>query len=83
MSKAKNSTNKPVDKHADFLRVAAPRVNKVLKAIELLANTAGGAYAPRRTEVADMFATIRSKVDAVEKCYTEGNALETGFSFAD
>jgi len=81
MSKKKNESSKPVDKHADFLRVAAPRVNKVLKSIELLANTAGVAYAPTKAEVADMFATIRSKVDAVELCYTEGSSLESGFKF--
>jgi len=81
MSKKKNDTEKPVDKHADFLRVAAPRVEKVLKAVGLLANTSGAAYAPTKSEVADMFATIRSKVDDVEKCYTEGGSLESGFKF--
>jgi len=82
MSKKKNNSNKPVDKHADFLRVQTPRVNKALKAIELLANGAGAAYAPTKPEVADMFATIRSKVDTVEKCYTEGASIQGGFSFS-
>lgn len=82
MGKKKNETSKPVDKHADFLRVCTPRVRKVLKGIELLANTAGVAYAPTKAEVADMFATIRSKVNSVEKCYTEGSTLQTGFSFS-
>jgi len=81
MSKKKNEVDKPVDKHADFLRVAAPRVEKVLKAIGLLANTSGVAYAPTKGEVADMFATIRSKIDDVEKCYTEGGSLVSGFKF--
>jgi len=82
MGKKKNDTNKPVDKHSDFLRVQTPRVNKAIKAIELLANCAGAAYAPTKSEVADMFATIRSKVDIVEKCYTEGSTLESGFKFS-
>ena len=82
MGKKKNNADKPVDKHADFLRVCTPRVNKVLKSIELLANTAGVAYAPTKEEVADMFATIRSKVDAVELCYTEGSSLKSGFKFS-
>lgn len=81
MGKKKNETSKPVDKHADFLRVQTPRVNKVLKAIELLANGASAAYAPTKAEVADMFATIRQKVNDVEKCYTEGASLQRGFSF--
>ena len=82
MAKKTNSSNKPVDKHADFLRVATPRVNKAIKAIELIANQASGAYAPTKAEVADMFATIRQKVDDVEKCYTEGASLKSGFSFS-
>lgn len=82
MSKKTNSNNKPVDKHAVFLRVATPRVQKALKAIELLANTAGAAYAPTTAEVDSMFTVLRWKVDAVEKCYTEGVSLESGFSFS-
>ena len=82
MTKKNSTANKPVDKHADFLRVQTPRVNKVLNAIELLANGAGAAYAPTKAEVADMFATIRSKIDDVEKCYTEGASLQGGFSFS-
>ena len=81
MGKNKKDTNKPVDKHADFLRVQTPRVNKALKAIELLANGAGAAYAPTTAEVADMFATVRQKVNDVEKCYTEGTDLQGGFAF--
>lgn len=82
MSKKTNNSTKVVDKHADFLRVAAPRVEKILKAIDLLANTSGGAYAPTKGEVSDMFATIREKVDNVEKCYTEGASLKSGFAFS-
>jgi len=81
MAKGKNQTTKPIDKHADFLRVQTPRVSKALKAIELLSNGAGAAYAPTKSEVADMFAAIRSKVDDVEKCFTEGADLQSGFSF--
>jgi len=81
MGKKKNETSKPVDKHADFLRVVTPRVRKALKAIELLANQAGVAYAPTKAEVADMFAALRTKINDVEKCYTEGASLQTGFLF--
>jgi len=82
MSKKKNDTSKPVDKHADFLRVQTPRVSKALKAIELLSNGSGAAYAPTKSEVADMFAAIRSRVDDVEKCFTEGASLQGGFKFS-
>ena len=82
MGKKKNESSKPVDKHADFLRVQTPRVSKALKAIELLSNGAGAAYAPTKTEVADMFAAVRTKVDDVEKCFTEGASVKGGFSFS-
>jgi len=81
MSKKKNETSKPVDRHADFLRVQTPRVNKALKAIELLANGAGAAYAPTKAEVADMFATIQKKLNDVQLCFTEGASVQGGFSF--
>ena len=81
MGKKKNDTNKPVDKHADFLRVQTPRVNKALKALGLLANGAGAAYAPTDREVANMFATLRQKLSDVEACFTEGVTLENGFKF--
>jgi len=70
------------DKHEAFVGVATPRVNKALKAIELLGNQAGAAYAPTKSEVADMFATLRKKIDDVEACYTEGATLSGGFAFS-
>lgn len=82
MGKKKNDTNKPVDKHADFLRVCTPRVEKALNSIGLLANTAGAAYAPTKSEVADMFATLQKKLNDVQLCYTEGASLKSGFSFS-
>jgi len=82
MGKKKNDTSTPVDKHADFLRVQTPRVNKAIKAIELLANCSGVAYAPTKAEVADMFATLQQKLNDVQLCYTEGSSLKTGFKFS-
>lgn len=69
------------DKHEAFVGVATPRVNKALKAIELLGNQAGAAYEPTTAEVADMFATLRKKIDDVEKCYLEGATISGGFAF--
>lgn len=78
----KNSTSiKPVDKHADFLRVVTPRLNKVLKAIELLRNQAGDAYAPTKAEVLEMFVAIRAKVDETESYYLGEGKQTAGFSF--
>jgi len=81
MGKDKKVKKEYKDKHEAFVAVATPRVNKALKAIELIGNQAGAAYAPTKSEVADMFATIRKKVDDVEKCYLEGATLSGGFAF--
>ena len=82
MGKKTNTSDKPVDKHAAFLRVVTPRVNKALKAIELIGNQAGAAYAPTKAEVAEMFVVLRRAVDNAQKCYTSGAAQVSGFSFA-
>ena len=81
MGKARNSSNKPVDKHADFLRVVTPRVNKAMKAIELLGNQAGAAYAPTEHEVSDMFAALRQKVDDTEAKFLDKKFTSTDFKF--
>lgn len=70
------------DKHEAFLCVVTPRVGKALRAIALIGNQAGVAYAPTKAEVAEMFKAIRAKVDETEKCYTEGITQASGFSFA-
>jgi len=81
MGKRKKSDKPPADKHADFIRVVTPRVNKALKAIGLIANQAGAAYAPTEEEVADMFAVIRKKVTDTEKAYQKGQAQDAAFAF--
>lgn len=78
----KNKVKKPqADKHADFVRVVTPRVNKALKAIGLIGNQAGAAYAPTQDEIADMFAVIRKKVNDTEKRYQKGEGQDADFAF--
>lgn len=80
MAKKKKSTKPPVDKHEAFLRVVVPRVRKALKAIGLIGNQAGAAYEPRGSEVADIFAALRKKVDMTEKRYLNKTATEEDFT---
>lgn len=77
MSK-KNSKKKPaVDKHADFVRVVTPRVRKALKAIGLIGNQSGAAYAPTDDEVAHIFAVLYKKLEETEKRYSsKGHTAE-------
>lgn len=70
------------DKHDAFVCVVTPRLNKAIKAIELLRNQAGAAYAPTKAEVAEMFATIRAKVDETELFYKGEGKQVAGFSFS-
>lgn len=81
MAKKNSNSTQPVDKHAAFLRVVTPRVNKALKAIELIGNQAGAAYAPTKGEVLVMFQALHAQVDAAEKCYTSGATQASGFEF--
>ncbi len=81
MTKKTNNTNKPVDKHADFLRVATPRLNKALDMIDLLKNQAGVAYAPTKAEVASMLKALHTKVDELGNCYAGDSSVDSGFSF--
>ena len=84
MGKKKKAEKPAEDKHAKFLRVVLPRVRKALKAIGLIGNQAGAAYAPTAAEVADMFAALRKKVDATEKCYlNSGQQAEDDFAFEE
>ena len=81
MGKKKKVKKPAEDKHEKFLRVATPRVNKALKAIALIGNQAAAGYSPTEEEVADMFATIRKKVDEAEKCYQSSSTKGVAFSF--
>jgi len=81
MSKTNKKKKPPADKHADFIRVVTPRVNKALKAIGLIGNQAGAAYAPTEDEVADMFAVLRKKITDTEKCYQKGQAQDANSAF--
>lgn len=81
MSKKKKNSKTEVDKHANFLRVVTPRVKKALRAIGLIGNQAGAAYAPTVDEVTLMFASIRKKVDDTEKRYLGACTDESDFTF--
>lgn len=81
MAKKKNKDKPAEDKHEKFLRVVTPRVKKALKAIGLIGNQAGTAYAPTVDEVTLMFATIRKKVDDTEKRYLGACTDEGDFTF--
>ena len=81
MGKKTNNSEKVVDKHADFLRVATPRLNKALNMIDLLKNQAGVAYSPTKAEVAEMLKALRTKIDEVENCYAGDASVDSGFSF--
>lgn len=81
MAKKKKESKPAEDKHAAFLRVVTPRVKKALKAIELIGNQAGAAYAPTVGEVTFMFESLRKKVDATEKRYLGACKQEDEFNF--
>lgn len=75
MAKNKNKSKPQEDKHAKFKRVVTPRVNKAIKAIELVGNQAGVAYAPTKDDIANIISVLHEAVDKVDKVYnTKGSA---------
>lgn len=80
MAKKKTTTRPDENKHDKFVRVVIPRVNKALKAIRLVGNQAGAAYAPAKEDVAHIIATLHDEIDKVEKRYTTKGTSEQGFS---
>lgn len=81
MSKDSKPKKKYKDKHEAFLAVVTPRVNKALKAIELIGNQAGAAYAPTPAEIDEMFTVLRNKVAEIEHQYKGGGSQVMGFAF--
>jgi len=80
MGKKRKKTKTQDEKHADFKRVVTPRVKKALKAIGLIGNQSGSAYAHTEDEIDVIFTALRKKVDAAEKCYKDGGKQDVDFS---
>jgi len=80
MGKNKGKDKPQEDKHAKFKRVVTPRMNKALKAIGLVGNQAGAAYAPAKEDVAHIITTLHEAVDKVEKMYTAKGSAKGSFT---
>jgi len=80
MTKKKGTDEPKEDKHVKFIRVVTPRVKKALKAIGLISNQAGAAYAPTEDDVAHIITILRMAVDTVEKSYASKGKTEVEFS---
>lgn len=64
-------------KESRFRRVAAARVNKMIKMLQLLGNCSNrSTYSYTQEEVDKIFTTLRSEVDLAEKRFNE--AQESG-----
>lgn len=50
-------------KEARFLRIATPRVNKVINAIRVLSNCSGSAYGYTDDQIKNMFDVIQEALD--------------------
>ena len=80
MAKKKKVSKPAEDKHEKFKRVVTPRVKKALKAIALIGNQAGSAYAPTDDEVAHIFAVLYKKLEETEKRYSSTGHTAEDFS---
>jgi len=76
-----NKKKKPVEnKHDKFKRVVTPRVNKALKAIKLVGNQAGAAYAPAKEDIMNIIMALHGAVDEVEKMYVLKGTAKGSFT---
>lgn len=80
MGKKKTTTPKDENKHDKFKRVVTPRVNKAIKAIELVGNQAGAAYEPTKDDIATIITTLHETVDKVDKVYNTKGTAKGSFS---
>ena len=80
MAKKKSTVNKNETKREKFVRVVTPRVNKAIKAIELVGNQAGAAYEPTAADIANVITAMRSAVDKVEKRFNTKGTTSAGFT---
>ena len=56
-------------KNEKFVRIATPRVEKVLNALEILGNCSGAGYEYTEEQVGAMFAAIAAKLAEVKTMY--------------
>lgn len=64
-----------------FKRIATPRVNKIISAIDTLGNCSGSSYEYTEEQVSAMFGAIRQKLDETEKKFEKKAAKTKAFSF--
>ena len=80
-SEAENKDKKPRDKHADFLRNAPARVDKVINSIHRLELTANRkSYSYSNDEVEQIFSAITDAVNHARAVF-DGKKNSTNFTF--
>ena len=79
MGKKANRAPRNETKNEKFKRVVIPRVNKALKAIELVGNQSGSAYAYTEKDVSVIIDALHDAVIAVESRYKGKGKADAGF----
>jgi len=64
-------------RHANFRRLGAPRVTRVLNTIRLLSKLAGPSYSYDAAEVARMFAVIDQVIDNAKLAFQKSKVTDT------
>jgi len=79
MAKKVTRTERVETKSEKFKRVVIPRVNKALKAIELVGNQSGSAYAYTEKDVDVIITALHDAVRAVDSRYKGKGKADAGF----
>lgn len=80
----KRKTTKPPENETDaekFVRVVTPRINKAVKAIDLIGNCAGTGYVHTPKQVGNIVNILSKAVERVTAAYTKTGKATEGFKF--
>lgn len=81
MAKGKKTPPKEETKNQRFQRVVLPRVQKALKAIQLIGNCAGSGYECSDTEAAQMFNALTDAVNSAQEKFMRKSVSQAEFKF--
>jgi len=83
MGKQRKSTELDEGKHIKFLRIVEPRVNRAIRALELVGNCSVKSYAYTPEEIEQIHSTLRGAIEtAMTRFYNKGGTTK-GFKFGE
>lgn len=80
MAKKTTEVQANVDKHLKFMRIVQPRVNRAIRAIDLIGNCAVASYSYSAKEVDAIQDALLNAVASMQKRFQEKGKQDAGFT---